>query len=151
MHSTYYWKIKVLCGVLLIFAVIDHYLLHTLHYMQWVPRIVAQGFVLIGAGITIYHYYLLTRDNRDISQPETLLIHPGLYRVLRHPMYLGDMVLYAGLFLLASGWPALIVFLLGIYALYRQAQVEDDYLQSRFGEAFCNWRDSSGLLWPVIK
>lgn len=66
-------------------------------------------------------------------------------------MYLGDMVLYLGLALLAPGWGSGICLLLGWSALILQARAEDAYLSARFGSDFDAWASRTGRLLPIAR
>ena len=107
------------------------------------PRWLAQSVVLCGGLTTIYHSRLLTYAKR---RGETLVTRGGLYRWVRHPMYTGDMILYAGLALLAPGLISALLAVAGCYALVRQAQVEDRESLREHGEAFAAWQAHTRLL-----
>jgi protein-S-isoprenylcysteine O-methyltransferase Ste14 len=104
--------------------------------------------VVTGGLVTILHYGLLRRSNRRLARPGRLVTRGGLFARVRHPMYLGDGVVYAGLALLAPGPVTLVVFVAGIAGILGQARVEDGWLSRRFGRQHARWRERTGLLLP---
>ena len=140
-NSRFWWRVKVACGAGLIAYLVAHFL-------SWggpeiVHRWFAQSIVLCGGLITIYHSRLLTYAKR---RGETLVTGGGLYRWIRHPMYTGDMILYLGMALLAPGVISALLAIVGCYALFRQAQVEDGESLRDHGDAFAAWQAQTRLL-----
>lgn len=148
-HSLVWWAIKVACGALLIsnaFLVA----LYGLEAMIETPRLLAQLMVISGGLCSIYHYLQLKAMNRDIQTPQRLETKAGLYRLVRHPMYLSDVAIYTGLTILYPTPFSLLLLIISIVALFKQADVEDRYLASRFSEQFSEWRSRSHKLIPYI-
>jgi protein-S-isoprenylcysteine O-methyltransferase Ste14 len=145
-----WWWVKVGCGVLLLLAVFDRYLTQILEISVNVPVLLAQSLVFTGGVISIYHYHLLRSRNSNPTAPDVLVIDEALFQYLRHPMYLGDCILYAGLLLLAPSALSIAAAITGWVALYLQSGVEDQAMASRFGDVFENWRMRSGRLFPWL-
>ena len=149
MHSLVWWSIKVACGALLItnaFVVV----LYGLDTTFESPRLFAQLMVIGGGVCSIYHYLKLKAQNSDIQTPQRLETKAGLYSFIRHPMYLGDILIYSGLALLYPTLFSIPVKHISIVALCKQADVEDQYLTCRFTEQFPEWRTHSYRLIPYI-
>lgn len=148
-----WWLVKVIAGCLLLALVADYYLFSLMPLgwkltLPFIPRWLAQGVVCLGGLLNLHHYLILKRQNTNIAQPSCLITDQGLFSYIRHPMYLGDLILYVGLLLLAPSYLAVIVFLFAYYALYRQACVEDEYLAGRFPVQFGRWYGMTKLLFP---
>lgn len=74
-------------------------------------------------------------------KPSSALVSDGVYRFTRNPMYLGMMLIYAGIALIAGGpWTAAAlapVFLIfNVYVIAR----EEAYLERRFGDVYIAYR-----------
>ena len=110
----------------------------------------AQAVVLIGGITSLFHYYCLKRVLSNIQQPRTLVSEGGLFCRIRHPMYTGDFVMYTGFWLMASSVYTVPVLLLAYLAIWRQAHVEDRYIERRFPTEFKLWSTRSGLLFPKL-
>lgn len=74
-------------------------------------------------------------------RPSTALVVAGPYRLTRNPMYLGMLLLYAGIACwLGLVWPLLLAPLL-VWVMQRAViQREERYLERKFGEAYRQYR-----------
>lgn len=75
----------------------------------------------------------------------------GMYSIVRHPLYLGNFIIWSGLSLfLYFWWFSLIVML--IFWLYyeRIAFAEEAFLCERFGTSYSDWADSTPAFIPNI-
>lgn len=99
-HSIFWWSIKVVCGAALI-ASLFLMIIYDLNRLFSVPALLAQLLVISGGITSIWHYRLLKQSSKDIAEPSALVSESALFRWIRHPMYLADMVAYTGLFLIA--------------------------------------------------
>lgn len=118
---------------------------------RWgVPFWVAQSVVAVGAILVTYHYLLLKKSTRNIAEPESLITGGGLFRWIRHPMYLGDWIVIAGLALFCPNVFATSLVLLGGVALVGLCRHEDSLMASRFGEEFDGYRERTRTLIPFV-
>jgi len=148
-HSMFWWSLKVFCGTTLIAALFLKVIYELPSWFAF-PTMIAQLLVLVGAGSTLWHYSKLKSSTSDISQPSRLVVRPGLFSLVRHPMYLSDVLVSTGLFLLFPTIPTLLVLGLGWFGIVRQAQVEDGYMLQLFGEEFTAWQKDTKLIFPYI-
>ena len=106
------------------------------------PRLHALAFHVTGASLVAIGVIVVAWARLELGRSFTVLPRPreggelvtrGPFRVVRHPVYLGAMLLFVGLSLLYS-WPSLI--LSGALALLwaAKARVEERYLAERFPE-----------------
>ena len=99
------------------------------------------GLVLMGAGCSVWHGLLLRRS-------DGLETGRGLFRWVRHPMYLGDFFTLTGFALLPLGPDSTVLWLVGVVAVWRCAVVEDAELAREWGEVHARWRGRTGLVFP---
>lgn len=154
-HSIVWWLLKIIgmlnliaCAALVALVPSFQALINFIELPFWLTRWVAQACVLLGAVISLWHFGLLKRDNHNLEEPQALVKDRGLFKYLRHPMYAGDMLMATGFWLIAPALITIPILLITCFALYKQACVEDAYLQSRFAAVFTQWQASSYLLWP---
>lgn len=146
-----WWRIKVVVGSLLIALLVENYTLGSFAVM-WQPWVWAgQLLTIVGGSCAIWHYRLLRRAAGCIDEPQLLVTGGGLYSRIRHPMYLGDCVMYLGLFMLAPGLPGLLLLCAGWFALSRQADAEDRAMKNAFPSAYEAWVGASGKLLPKLQ
>lgn len=107
-----------------------------------IPYPLFLALVLAGGGTALGHYAWLKRADG------ALVTGAGLYRFVRHPMYLGDALLYAGFALYPATVPGLFAYGAALIALVRLGGAEDASLAARHGLCHAQWRSRTGLLVP---
>ena len=73
----------------------------------------------------------------------------GLYSVVRHPLYVGNFLIYLGTVAFTHDlWPA-VVCLLGFWLYYERIMAaEEAFLQARFGARFASWASHTPAFLP---
>ena len=97
------------------------------------------GFLVIGAGGAVLAAGALTLGPNLTPATEPLpdgrLVTRGIYRVVRHPIYLGVSTLLAGYGMLRGGWwSGAIVFAVAVAYFEGKARVEERWLMQRMPE-----------------
>jgi protein-S-isoprenylcysteine O-methyltransferase Ste14 len=92
-------------------------------------------------GLIVLGFILLARGWRKVYHGENTLVTDGLYARLRHPQYLGLILLVVAFLIM---WPTILTvllapFLIGRYILLTRE--EDRELEKEFGEDFRRYRD----------
>ena len=108
------------------------------------PRqVVAVLCIALWAILTVWSIGLFRRAGTNFIpiKPTTALVFSGPYRFTRNPMYLGFIVLYAGLALWFSAVWALLL-LPGVIAgiQYHVIAREEQYLERKFGEQYLRYK-----------
>ncbi len=108
------------------------------------PRRIGAG-VLIVAGVFIFLPFLTLR--RHGKSPEgrsvmdtTVVVDRGIYAIVRHPQYLGYIMLNLGFMLMLQGPLALSLGFLGIAFFIVHTIQEDRFCAAKFGD---DWQDYS--------
>jgi protein-S-isoprenylcysteine O-methyltransferase Ste14 len=145
----FWWRIKVGVGAALIALLCTHFLSDAPKAAVQFPRWLAQALVLTGGLTTLLHHRIVAGACAG-NQPARLVDSGGLYSWVRHPMYLGDCLLYVGLGLLVPHPLSALLVAVGCAALVLQARAEDGHMATLFGEPFRRWQQRSGLLLPGL-
>jgi len=118
-------------------------------WMRWIAfSVFALGCALRGWSVVVLGRFF-TVDVAIHTGHE--LVRSGPYRVLRHPSYTGALLIFFGLGLQLKSWPALLVLVLPLTAVFlRRIQVEERALAQHFGAAWTahcerTWRLVPGL------
>ena len=75
----------------------------------------------------------------------------GPYRLVRHPIYLGLVLLATGQALAFGSWPALAIVLSGIVpTLVWRARAEEKLLSRTFGEPYAAYRQRTKMIIPYL-
>lgn len=102
---------------------------------SFVQRIAAGLLVTLGLGALLRGIADLGRNLTPATRPldEGVLVTQGIYRHVRHPIYLGFCLVLGGWALAGAGWLAgLVVFLVAVLYFEGKARVEERWMRERF-------------------
>jgi len=124
--------------------------IHTaISIIPWVGLyIITFGLIIRWVAILTLRKYFTTNV---AIQPDHRIIKSGIYRFVRHPSYTGSIISFCGLGLVFSNWISLIVLVIPItMAFLKRIKIEEQALQSAFGEEYAVYSKMSWLLFPWI-
>jgi protein-S-isoprenylcysteine O-methyltransferase Ste14 len=138
------WALYIVAGVLVLAGwallwIVGSPIWMWLFYLGWA--------VLLGAmALIVLPLVLLPRKGQaprggGVTRT-TAVVTTGLYAVIRHPLYLGWMLGYVALVLIAQHWLVALVAVAGIACVYLICVQEDDRLLTRFGEEYARYKRS---------
>ena len=116
--------------------------------------IIGIGLIVIGESIRIYgvRFAGSATRTREVGAPS--LCTSGPYSRCRNPLYLGNMIIYCGVVLMAGGqflWPLLfIVFVFFTLQYTMIISLEEETLVKLFGNEYQLYRESVPKLFPRI-
>lgn len=115
--------------------------------------IVALLLILSGVLIRmlVIGYVMVNRNGAAKVVHANELYTKGMFGLCRNPLYLGNITIYIGAFLLHGAWPVVIggsaLFLFVYYSIIFS---EENYLQGRFGEDYTAYCNSTPRLLPRL-
>jgi protein-S-isoprenylcysteine O-methyltransferase len=136
--------------------------------VAWVPVILDLGRLLIlGAWLTwigttimiagiIFRQYSISVLGKFFTgqvsiQANHKLIKEGPYRHIRHPSYLGILIITAGLGIALSNWVSIILcVVLSAIGIIRRIKVEEKELESHFGKQYEDYKKCTWAVIPYI-
>ncbi len=105
------------------------------------------GFTIeLTAQITLRHSYSSTLVIREDHQ----LIQHGIYRFIRHPIYLGVILVFFGIAVYASSLYGLLAFSALIPVFLNRIRMEERFLTEEFGDAYRTYKEATSKLIPFI-
>ena len=116
--------------------------------------IIGIGLIVVGESIRIYGVRFAggATRTREVGAPS--LCTSGPYSRCRNPLYLGNMIIYCGVVLMAGGqflWPLLfIVFVFFTLQYYMIISLEEETLVQLFGNEYQLYSESVPKLFPRI-
>jgi protein-S-isoprenylcysteine O-methyltransferase Ste14 len=121
-------------------------------WIDWIGvAVVCAGLVLRGA---IIGFAYIKRGGLDKKVHADDLVTEGFFAAGRKPLYVGNMLIYTGIFLMQGGWPALIGPLV-FFAIYSAIiAAEEHFLRNKFGaafEAYCATTPRWGIRLSVLR
>jgi len=140
----------ILLGVFLAVWVGDSFFLHKSTFMSaYVPlyvRLVILGLTLMAA------MYLFRTGHVVVShkQRHNCVVSTGVFRYVRHPLYLASILTYFGLMVSTLSLLSLALFV-GIFVFYNFiANYEEKLLEAKFGEEYKKYKRITGKWMPRI-
>lgn len=123
---------------------------------QWVANLFGYpGLFLIIIGVTIRTWAIILLGEYFDSRARTLkdhqLIRKGPFSIVRHPCYLGSVLIFIGsAFFLSSLMGALISGVLMVSAYRKRIEVEEVLLKKKFPKEYSDLSDKSWKLFPFV-
>ncbi len=83
------------------------------------------------------------------TREEPQIITTGVFSIVRHPIYLGSILLYLGLILLTLSLLSVLVWILIIAFYYMISRYEEKLLTQRFESAYEDYKKKVPMLLPI--
>ena len=115
----------------------------------------AVGVVLTVIGLMIRIQSMLTLKQYftySVSQVENHeLVETGLYKTVRHPGYLGQLMIFGGISISLANWFAVLLMMIPIAIGYiYRINVEEDFMIEQMGESYLNYQKRTKRIIPMI-
>ncbi len=116
---------------------------------QYVPnyiRVPIALIVLVISGLLAWTgLKIVFRETRDEPQ----VITTGVFSIVRHPIYLGSILLYLGFILLSLSLLSVLVWFIIIIFYYMISRYEERLLTQRFGSVYEEYKKKVPMLFPI--
>jgi protein-S-isoprenylcysteine O-methyltransferase Ste14 len=115
----------------------------------------AIGMALILVGLMIRIHSILTLKQfftYSIAKVENhKIIKTGLYKYIRHPGYLGQLIIFFGISTSISNWLSILVMMIPITIGYiYRIKVEESFMIEQLGEEYLNYQKLTKRIIPTI-
>jgi protein-S-isoprenylcysteine O-methyltransferase Ste14 len=145
-------------GIARFFAFESVYILIMLNFKVWflapfsVRQIISWLLLVLSAYIAIAGYLTLKRKGKPDSNFEntSVLVRTGLYRHIRHPLYLSIFLLGTGVMLKQTGILQLALGAVNLFTIYLTARIEEKEMIARFGDEYLEYIKESKMFIPFI-
>jgi len=79
------------------------------------------------------------------------IIETGLYKFIRHPGYLGQLIIFLGISTSISNWLSILAMMIPVFVgyLYR-IKVEERFMTEQMGENYINYQNRTKKMIPMI-
>ena len=92
-----------------------------------------------------------TSGRNTKQQMATSLNQTGIYSIVRHPLYLGNFLMFLGPFIFTGNIYGIIIFILSFWIYYERIMyAEETFLISKFGSEYENWSSKTPAFLPNI-
>jgi protein-S-isoprenylcysteine O-methyltransferase Ste14 len=132
-------------GVLLVLTWLLYFLLlhnpdvHWLVHAGW--AILAVGLIFIFLPMVVLRSKGRPKKDEDFTQT-TVIVDSGIYAIVRHPLYLGWLLMYVAVIFFSQHLLIIMMGILGTVCMYLIARQEDQHLIEKFGEAYERYMQS---------
>ena len=103
------------------------------------------------SAIMIGGMLLIIAGWKKIHKAQDHLVTTGIYRYMRHPQYLGFLLIASGMNIQWITIPTLLLWPALIVLYYRLAKEEDEKMEEKFGEEYRQYKDKVPMFMPRIK
>jgi len=89
-------------------------------------------------------------SGRNVNQQRADHINTsGIYSMVRHPLYLGNMMIWLGIGLRFGSWWLTLGLLVFFWLYYEKIMfAEEEFLRTKFGDSFTQWAEKTPLIFP---
>ena len=130
----------------------DSFFFHYSTFLQeFVPNYIR---LVLGGPVLLAGWFLARRGAKEVfgtPRDKPGVINTGVFRLVRHPIYTGALLLYLGLILItlslasAALWPIILLF------YYLICRYEEGLLFEEFGNDYLEYKKKTGMLFPKLK
>ena len=79
------------------------------------------------------------------------IIETGLYKFIRHPGYLGQLLIFIGISTSMSNWLSILVMMIPITLAYlNRIKVEEKFMIDQLGEDYVKYQERTNRLIPLL-
>jgi len=96
----------------------------------------ALGWIVLGAGAVLVTLSIVTLRRKGTSH----VIDSGVYGVVRHPMYLGGLVMFISHIFFGQNWAVAVNTVVGVCCCYLLISSEDQRIGERYGDEYTRYR-----------
>ncbi len=117
------------------------------------PHQILSWIFLVGSALAgIAGYATLSKKGRPGANIEetTLLVRSGIYRFIRHPLYLSLLLLGTGILLKQSGPVQIIAGIVNAIALFFTARIEEREMVEKFGKEYEDYMKDTKMFIPFV-
>ena len=113
-----------------------------------VPLTLVVLLMLGGTVVSIISLSFLWKSFSIMVEARELVV-TGIYKYIRHPLYLGEMTAYLGVLMLRFSFENLLIYGAFVFCQYIRSQIEEEKLKEVFPQ-YANYIKTTGLFFPRL-
>ncbi len=151
-----WWPLVILCAGVAVYCYVslhpEYFLLGDISRTGWY-RAVCLAIGLAGLAVRCYTvgYTPAGTSGRNTTQGQIAerVNTTGIYSVVRHPLYLGNFLMWLGVALLTGSEWFVLSFCLAFWLYYERIMfAEEQFLERKFGQFYREWADRTPAFYP---
>lgn len=117
---------------------------------MWEVLCLAVAFAGLGIRALTVGFVPSGTSGRNIARMKAERLNTtGIYSLMRHPLYVGNFIIFMGITLFFRQWYVTAIAALVYWMYYERIMLaEEDYLRDRFGAEFDAWAARTGTVFP---
>ena len=151
-------KYKRYHGIARFFAFESVFILVLLNIKVWfsnpfsVSQIVSWILLCLSAYVGIVGFLILKRKGKPDNNFEntSVLVKSGLYRYIRHPLYLSVFLVGTGVVLKDTGLIQIALGFINLLAVYITARIEEKEMIAKFGDEYLKYMKETKMFIPFV-
>lgn len=100
-----------------------------------VKELLLAGYVLLGAGVFVFVLSVVTLRSKGVNH----IADSGIYGIIRHPMYLGAMIMFFSHAFFGQSWMIIISTVIGMGCCYLSMLYEEQRNIEKFGNDYLRY------------
>jgi protein-S-isoprenylcysteine O-methyltransferase Ste14 len=115
--------------------------------------VIGMIFILVGLIIRINSILTLKQQfTYTVTKIENhVLIESGLYKVIRHPGYLGQLIIFFGISTSLSNWLSVLLMIIAVlFGYIYRINIEERFLINQMGQKYIDYQKRTKKLIPMI-
>ncbi len=134
-----------LFGFLLIVWILDSFIFRFTAFVYYIPFFVN---VIIGVLIIVFGFWLMSKSSFVFEGTEPRVVDTGVYARVRHPMYLGMVLVHVGIWFISLSLVTLIPLLMVFFGYNFLASDEERRMEAKFGTEYQEYKKRVGKWIP---
>ncbi|MGD8881295.1 MAG: isoprenylcysteine carboxylmethyltransferase family protein [Desulfobacterales bacterium] len=140
----------ILFGVFMVTWILDSFVMgHSTFLSKYIPLVIR----LIILGVTLGTAFYLFRSGHVVVIPDqrpTEIVSSGAFRYVRHPLYLGSILVYLGLSVSTASLFCLGLLVVAILFYNYIAGYEEKLLEIKLGQDYITYKENTGKWMPRL-
>jgi protein-S-isoprenylcysteine O-methyltransferase Ste14 len=144
-------QLILVCLFAVIWIVDTFFLRYTTFLNQYIPLVarIPCGMIVIALAVYLAKTGLSTvfadeKENHGV-------IRKGVFSIVRHPVYLSEIIIYLGLLIISISLASVLVWVIAIGFLYYISRYEEKLLLERFGENYRDYMREVPMWFPRLR
>ncbi|OCW92337.1 hypothetical protein A9168_16485 [Macellibacteroides sp. HH-ZS] len=142
---------KIISAIAFITVTFNAFIPSLMPFLTPIESLKSYYFVWIGFGLLHLSFLVIFIAQRNMAnewrigidnENKVNLITKGLFGISRNPIFLGVLIVFAGMFLIIPNAVTLVILISGFIVIQVQVRLEEEFLIKQLGDEYINYMDN---------
>lgn len=142
---------KIISAIAFITVTFNAFIPSLMPFLTPIESLKSYYFVWIGFGLLHLSFLVILIAQRNMAnewrigidnENKVNLITKGLFGISRNPIFLGVLIVFAGMFLIIPNAVTLVILISGFIVIQVQVRLEEEFLIKQLGDEYINYMDN---------